>query len=233
MMTRWEKTMNNNAVVLLSGGLDSLVGLDYSIKHLNLNLKLALTFDYGQKSAEQEIKASKKICNYYKIEHKIIKLDWLKEITKTSLVSDGNIPDGNFGTQDSSSSVWVPNRNALFLNIAASFCDSEKYNYIIFGANKDEANNFPDNTIEFCNSINELFTTSTLAKPQVIAPLINYGKDDIVKIAVEDSVPLEYVRSCYNSGDKNCGKCESCYHLKKALRNNNCDKYIKLLFEEE
>lgn len=223
----------NKSVILLSGGLDSLVTLGYSKKHTDYNVQLALTFDYGQKSLEQEISTSKKICDYYKIEHKVIKLDWLKNITKTALVSEDEVPTEGFSTTNSAASVWVPNRNALFLNIAASFCDSFGYNFILYGANKEEAGTFPDNTEEFRAQISKVFETSTLVHPKVIAPLINYNKNDIVKIAVEDKIPLEYVRSCYNSGVKHCGKCESCNYLKKALITNNCTEYINILFEND
>lgn len=223
----------NKSIILLSGGLDSLAALGYSKNHTDYNIELGLTFDYGQKAAEQEISTSKKICKFYNIDHKVIKLDWLKEITKTALVSDSNVPTENLHTTNSAESVWVPNRNALFLNIAASFSDSFGYNYILYGANKEEAGTFPDNTEEFRKQISKLFETSTLTHPQVIAPLINYNKDDIVRIAVEDKVPLELVRSCYNSREKHCGKCESCNYLKKALLANNCMEYIKLLFEDD
>ena len=135
------------------------------------------------------------------------------------------------GTLESAASVWVPNRNGLFLNIAASFADSFGFDYILFGANKDEGTTFPDNTEEFRKHVSEVFETSTLKKPKVVAPLINYSKDDIVKIAMQNSMPLEYLHSCYSSGDKHCGKCESCRHLKNALIKNNGEKYIKILFE--
>ena len=223
----------NKSIILLSGGLDSFVTLGYSIKHTDYNVSLALTFDYGQKSASEEIVASRKICEYYGVEHKVIILDWLKEITKTSLVSDKNIPSEGFATKKSAEAVWVPNRNGLFLNIAACFCDSFGYNYILYGANKEEGATFTDNTEEFRSQITCCFKTSTLVHPVVVAPLINYNKDDIVRIAVEDSLPLELVRSCYNSGEKHCGHCESCYHLKKALRDNNCEEYINILFNDE
>ena len=191
-----------------------------------------MTFDYGQKAVEKEIEASKKICEYYKIKHKVIRLDWLKEITKTSLVSGKQLPAKDFGTKESANAVWVPNRNALFLNIAGSFCDALGYKYIIFGANKDEGQTFPDNTEIFRNKVSELFKDSTLVHPEVLAPLINIGKDDIVRIAKEDSIPLELVWSCYKSGDKHCGECESCNHLKKALIANHCEKYINILFKK-
>lgn len=223
----------NKSIILISGGLDSVVSLGYSKKHTDYNVELGLTFDYGQKSVVNEINSSRKICEYYGIEHKIIKLDWLKEITKTSLVSDKEIPQDGFETKNSAELVWVPNRNSLFLNIAASFCDSLGYNYILYGANKEEGATFPDNTEEFRAQISKCFETSTLVHPVVVAPLINYNKDDIVRIAVEDSVPLEFVRSCYNSGEKHCGKCESCHYLRKALIANNCERYINILFEHD
>ena len=222
--------MKNKSIILMSGGLDSLVALGYSKKHTDFNVDLALTFDYGQKTVFSEVESSKKICDYYKIEHKIIKLDWLKDITQTALVSEFNVPKENFETIESAQSVWVPNRNALFLNIAAAFCDSYNYNYILFGANKDESKTFPDNTEEFRAQITKTFESSTLVKPKVLAPLINYSKGDIVRIAVEDSMPLELLWSCYRSSDKHCGECESCYHLKKALIANNCGELLEKLF---
>ena len=223
--------MHNKSIILLSGGLDSLAAL--GICKDEYGIELALTFDYGQKSVKYEVESSNKICNYYKINHEVITLEWLKDITHTALVSDKNIPTENLGTKDSARNVWVLNRNGLFLNIAASFADSYKYNYIVYGANKDEGKTFPDNTEKFREKISDVFEYSTLQKPKVAAPLINYTKDDIVKIAVEHSVPLEYIRSCYGADEKHCGKCESCRHLKNALINNKADRYIKLIFGEE
>lgn len=230
---KMEMKMNNSAVILLSGGLDSLVALDYVQKKSDIDVKLALTFDYGQKAVEKEIEASEKICRYYNIEHKTIRLDWLKEITRTALVSSDTIPTENLNTKESADAVWVPNRNALFLNIAACFCDSFGYKYLIYGANKDEGETFSDNTEMFRNEITKMFESSTLVQPRVLAPLINYGKDDIVKIGLYNSVPLELVWSCYESGINHCGKCESCKHLKKALIANHADKYVNILFEHE
>lgn len=221
----------NKSIILLSGGLDSLVSL--GLKKEELNVSLALTFDYGQKSAEQEIEASAKICEYYKIEQKIIKLDWLKNITQTSLVSDKDIPTGNEldNPENSAKSVWVPNRNGLFLNIAGSFADSYGYDFILIGANKEEGQTFPDNTQEFINAINKEFEFSTQKSPKVVAPLINSDKNDIVMLALQHGVPLELTRSCYQGGAKHCGICESCSRLKHALEASHADEYIKVLFE--
>lgn len=218
------------SIILLSGGLDSLVSL--GLGKDKYNVSLALTFDYGQKSAKQEIEAAKKICDYYGIEHKIMKLDWLKNITHTALVSEKQVPIGHAleDSEQSAKAVWVPNRNGLFLNIAASYADADDYDYILIGANKEEGQTFPDNTQEFIDRVNAEFEFSTRKKPKVVAPLINCDKNDIVKQALEKHVPLELTRSCYQNAEKNCGICESCVRLKKALIYNNAVEYIEKLF---
>ncbi len=216
----------SRGIILLSGGLDSLVSLGLAKE--KYGICLALTFDYGQKSAQYEIQASKEICKFYNIEHKIIKLDWLKNITHTALVEDKELPFEI--DENSAKNVWVPNRNGLFLNIAGAFADGENFDYIVIGANKEEGKTFPDNSEEFIMSVNSEFEFSTRKHPKVIAPLINYDKNDIVKSALDNDIPLQLVHSCYADGEKHCGKCESCQRLKNALIANNDTRYIRELF---
>lgn len=217
------------SIILLSGGLDSVVSLA-----LVKDVTLALTFDYGQKSAAKEIEASAAIARHYGLEHKVIKLDWLKDITHTALCSDEEVPTGEAlkNEVESAKSVWVPNRNGLFLNIAGAFADAEGYTSIIIGANKEEAQTFPDNTKEFIERVNAEFEFSTRVQPKVVAPLIDCDKVEIVRLALENNVPLELLNSCYASTQKHCGKCESCVRLKRALKANNDTVFIKKLFEE-
>lgn len=221
--------MNKKSIILLSGGLDSLVSLGVGIDEYNI--KLALTFDYGQNPLAQEVLASKKIADYYNIEHKVIELPFLKEITHNAFVGRSeDLPTENLGTKESAKAVWVPNRNALFLNIAGAFADAHGYTHIFLGANKSEGQTFPDNTPQFVERINSMFEYSTSNGVEVVAPLINYTKNDIVKKALELKIPLELAYSCYAGGDKNCGLCESCKHLKNALENNKAYEYIERLF---
>lgn len=231
------KRMNvvNKSIILLSGGLDSVVSLAYLKDEYNVSF--ALTFDYGQKAFEKEAQAAKNICSYYGIEHKVIKLDWLSEITRTSLVSEENIPELPIEdldkielAEDTAKAVWVPNRNGLFVNIAACFADSYGFNHIIIGANKEEAATFKDNGIEFINAVNSSFANSVNQPVNLIAPLIDFDKNKIVEIAIEKNVPFEFIRSCYRSMEKHCGVCESCNRLKRALIANNRQDLINSLF---
>ncbi|MBQ8887085.1 MAG: 7-cyano-7-deazaguanine synthase QueC [Candidatus Gastranaerophilales bacterium] len=216
----------NNAIVLLSGGLDSVVSLASIISEYSKIL--ALTFDYGQKSFIPEKKAAENIAKYYSIEHKIISLDWLAKISTSTLNTNDDVPiieksslDDYDVASKTSKSVWVPNRNGLFLNIAGCYADAFEYNSIIIGANLEESSTFKDNSKAFINSVNQLLKNSTNSNVQVVAPLIDKTKQQIVSMAIELNVPFEYIYSCYLNGDKHCGKCESCQRLKRALEQNN------------
>ena len=231
--------MNNKpkALILLSGGLDSVVSL--ALLHDKFDFCYALTFDYGQKSFKKEKESSERIAKYYNIQnHEVIKLDWLRNITQTALVSKQEVPDIEPENLDNLSlasqsmkNVWVPNRNGVFVNIAAAYADSFKIDYVVIGANKEEAVTFTDNSEQFIVDVNEALESSTNYDVKVIAPLIDMDKNQIVKKAIELNVPLKDINSCYNASEKHCGKCESCSRLKRALENAGAFDIIEKLFE--
>ena len=186
--------LKNRAIILLSGGLDSVVSIA-TIKE-EMDVSLAITFNYGQKSFENELAASKKIAKFYSIDHEIVTLDWLNNISTSALNTDENIPRLKIEnlknieeTKNSAKSVWVPNRNALFINIAACYAESRNFSHIIIGANKEEAQTFKDNSLEFIDAMNNSLKTSTNTTPQVIAPLINLDKTEIVQQGVKLNIP--------------------------------------------
>ena len=171
------------------------------------------------------------------MEHRLIKLPWLKEITKTALVcTDKKIPelltdelDGAGGkTEASAKSVWVPNRNGIFINIAAAYCETLGADFIIAGFNIEEAVTFPDNSPEFIEAINSSLSYSTLDKVKLLSPTALLNKKEIVKLGMEIDAPLEFLWSCYEGGEKMCGTCESCMRLKRALEDAGSDLIDKL-----
>lgn len=215
------------AVVILSGGLDSVGSMVVAMEEYDI--KLAILFNYGQKAFEKERIAVENVCTHYDIPFKIINLDWLQDITKTALVgTDVKLPeytqeklDSDISVLNSSAkAVWVPNRNGVMLNIAASIAESKDCSSVIFGANKEEALTFPDNTKDFADAVTNAFSYSTSNKVKVSVPLFDKDKKEIVSMLVSKNVPLTFLWSCYLSGDKHCGKCESCSRLKRALLSN-------------
>jgi 7-cyano-7-deazaguanine synthase len=216
------------AITLLSSGLDSVAAL--AIAAESLEIEMAVTFDYGQRAGQREIEYSAKVCEYFGIEHRIIKLGWLGEITNTSLVNrDEEVPSLSFEdideaapaaiTENSAKAVWVPNRNGVMLNIAGSFAESRGCDYIVVGFNGEEAGTFPDNSPGYVQAMDRAFSYSTQNGVRVLAPLIEMGKTEIVKRALEAKAPLEYSWSCYHGGELPCGECESCVRRARAFKN--------------
>ncbi len=216
------------AITLLSSGLDSVAAL--AIAAESLEIEMAITFDYGQRAGQQEMEYSEKVCEHFGIEQRIIKLDWLGEITHTSLVNrDEEVPSLSFEdidenapsmiTEYSAKAVWVPNRNGVMLNIAGSFAESRGCDYIVVGFNGEEAGTFPDNSRDYIQAVDNAFSYSTQNGVKVLAPLAEMGKTEIVKKALEAEAPLEYSWSCYQGGEIPCGKCESCVRRARAFKN--------------
>jgi 7-cyano-7-deazaguanine synthase len=212
------------AIALLSGGLDSTVSVAMALDK-GIKIPLALTFDYGQKSAPAEIRSGRKLCALWKIPHRIIKLDWFKDIAKGSALinpskqipqlkeSDLNNPAK---LKRTAQAVWVPNRNGLFINVAATFAEAMKADYIITGFNREEAITFPDNSSRFIKATNQALSLGTINKVKVVSFTINMDKAQIYKKGCDLGVSTGATWSCYENGDRECGKCESCLRLARA-----------------
>ena len=231
-MKRKEPKMDKKGVILLSSGLDSLVSLYLARKQCRV--VLALTFDYGQKAAKDEIEAAKIITRRFNIEHKIIKLPYLEETVNNALTDSNKTLEFETLGIESMKAVWVPNRNGLFLNIAAMYADSCNIDYIIYGANKEEASTFSDNSLEFNEKADEFFKFSTLKHPVIMAPCADFEKFEIVQTGVNLNVDFSLLKSCYNSksvsGHKHCGKCESCKRLYNAVVKSGNNDLLKIIF---
>lgn len=216
--------MNNSAIVLLSGGLDSLASI--AAVREEIDVKKALHFNYGQNPLEKEKLACEKICKHYNIELETIDLPWLAEISKNSALSSQT----ECKESDRGICFWIPNRNGLFVNIGACYAESLGCKYVIIGANLEEAEGFKDNSSEFIKNSTSLFKTSTQNNVELIAPLINMSKKEIIKKAIELNAPIELVWSCYYNGEKHCGKCPSCKLLNSALIENKKTDLQNILF---
>ncbi len=214
--------MTKKAIAVLSGGLDSCVATCVYAKDYEI---YGITFNYGQKSFKQELKASKEICEKMGFTHEVIDLPWLNKISNSALTSDNEIPtltnedlDDLDKCTDTASSVWVPGRNIVFSAIATSYAESIGASIIIVGWDKEEAATFPDNSKEFLESFNNMLNVGSPQDIEIKAPAIDLDKDEIVKLGDEINAPMELSYSCYSGDDKHCGVCESCMRRKRAFK---------------
>ncbi len=210
------------AISVLSGGLDCTVATSVFAKDYNIH---AITFNYGQKSFKQELKASKEICKKMGFKHSVVNLPWLAQISNSTLNTDEEIPkvseeelDDLKKSKETATSVWVPARNMVFTSIATSFAESIKAEIIIVGWDREEAATFPDNSKEFLNAFNELIKIGSPENIKIEAPAMDLDKEEIVELGVKVGAPMELSYSCYSGHDKHCGVCESCMRRKRAFK---------------
>jgi 7-cyano-7-deazaguanine synthase len=210
------------SVVLLSGGLDSAVSLACATQEGAV--LLCLTFDYGQQAAKQEIKAAAAICGYYRVSHQVVPLPFLQEITITALVAGVGLPEPEVAyldefsrAQEDAARVWVPNRNGIFLNIAAGYAEHLGATAVVAGFNREEAAIFPDNSGAFVEASTLALSYSTLSRVRVVSYTQKLDKTAIVRLGRGLRAPLQFVWSCYRGGADICGRCESCLRYNRAL----------------
>ena len=219
------------SVVLLSAGLDSAVNLKCALDRGGV---VALTFNYGQQAARRENEAAAAMCARYGLHHEVVRLPWLAAITKTALVvKNRSLPCPDVSRLDDCSGrkaaerVWVPNRNGIFLAVAAGFAESFGANEIVPGFNAEEAASFPDNSAEFIQAVNRSLRLSTLNRVRVRCYTARKRKPAIVRLGLRIDAPLDLIWSCYQGGRRMCGKCESCLRLVRAVEEAHCAAWFR------
>lgn len=228
--------MRSSSIILLSGGLDSLASFHWACQLSDV--MLGITFDYGQKPAKKEIESSAKICRHYDVKHLVLSLDWFGEMKGSALIDNHiSLPelktddlDNQTVTQKSANTVWVPNRNGVFINVGASIAESRLANWLVAGFNREEAQTFPDNSEDFVESINESLKYSTREKITLKVPMISKSKKGIVEWCIEKGVDFSNLWSCYSDGDKMCGECESCLRCRRAFSQAGETEWLEKLF---
>jgi len=215
--------MKPKSLVLLSGGLDSTVNFFEALNQSEV--KLALTFDYGQRAASKELQASARISASRSIPHKIISLPFFKDFGTSSLIDPSkDVPQGDEldissleKSEQSAKSVWIPNRNGIFLNIAAGLAESMKIDLVIPGFNAEEAKTFPDNSEKYMGALTQSFYYSTSNRVMVQCYTVKNEKVEIVRRGKELDVPFGLMWPCYLGTDAWCGECESCLRARRAF----------------
>ena len=210
------------AISVLSGGLDSTVATAYYSDKYEIH---AITFNYGQRSAEMEIKSAGAVCEKLGIDHSVLDLPWLKKLGKSALTSDEDVPELKIDELDSKEicdetarKVWVPGRNVVFTAIATSFAEALNAEKIIVGWDLEEAATFPDNSKEFLDAFNNVLEIGTLEGVKIEAPVINMSKTEIVELGIKIDAPMDLSYSCYMGGKEPCGTCESCMRRIRAFK---------------
>ncbi|MED4126733.1 7-cyano-7-deazaguanine synthase QueC [Shouchella miscanthi] len=227
--------MNNRAVVVLSGGLDSSTCMGIA-KKKGYEI-YPITFSYGQRH-DRELNSAISIAEYYKCDdHKIVDINFLSEIGGSSL-TDKSLEIRENELSEDIPNTYVPARNLIFLSLAIAYAETIDADYIYIGVNSLDYSGYPDCRPEFIDSIQNtarLATKRGVNQGNIIinTPLMDLDKKQIVKLGVRINVPFELTTSCYIGEDEACGVCDSCLLRIQGFQQNNYVDPIKYMSKNE
>ena len=203
-------------IVLLSGGLDSTVCL-WLMKEKDFEL-YTITFNYF-KRFKKEIQSCLQIATFAQVkEHKTIDLSFLSEFEDETYSDSSPL----FNNKKLIPPNYISSRNLIYYSIAAWWAEKIGASKIIGGHNKDDIIYFPDTTPDFFSlltkSINMGNYGSNSHKYQIIIPLHNYTKLNVLEEAIRLDLPINLTWSCQRREDIACGICYSCKSRLESFR---------------
>ena len=206
---------DSKAVILLSGGIDSTTTLYLASKY---GYKLhALIFDYNQRH-RREIYSAVRIARGNRIPYHVVTvgIPW----TRSALTQKGlNVPFNRDLEKKEIPSTYVSGRNIIFLSYAVSFAESINAKSIFIGAHTQDYSGYPDCRPEFLRAMEHASNLGISSKGmEIIYPLIDKTKKEIISLGNELGVPYQYTWSCYLGKAYPCKKCDSCRYRMKAFK---------------
>lgn len=200
------------AVVLVSGGLDSMVAAGHA-REAGFDI-LALSIDYNQRH-QVELAAARRIARVLEAKrHVVLPLD-LSAFGGSALTADIDVPKGGVGNDIPV--TYVPARNTIFLSLALGWAEAAGARDLFIGVNALDYSGYPDCRPEFVAAFEGLAELATKAGVEgqpfkIHAPLQHMTKADIAREAARLGLDAGMSWSCYDPapGGKHCGLCDSC-----------------------
>jgi 7-cyano-7-deazaguanine synthase len=206
-----------NAVVLLSGGLDSTTVL--AIAKSEGYVPHALSFQYGQRHVA-ELDAARLIAEAAGVAgHVVAEID-LRVFGGSALTADIDVPKGR-SDEDMGSGIpitYVPARNTIFLSFALAWAETLGASDIFVGVNALDYSGYPDCRPEYIEAFERMANLATKAgvegtqRLQIHAPLMQLTKEGIIRRGLELGVDYSATQSCYDPDGEGraCGACDAC-----------------------
>ncbi len=208
--------MKSKVVVLVSGGMDSVVALHAAAREHEV--VAGLSFDYGSKHNHREIPHARWHCDALGIPHHVVALDFIgRHFQSDLLCSGGAIPDGHYEEATMKRTV-VPFRNGILLAVAGGFAESAGADGVVIAAHAGDHAIYPDCREGFMAAMAEAIRLGTYAGVKLLRPFIHLDKAGIARRGAELGVDFARTWSCYKGGETHCGTCGTCVERREAFQ---------------
>ncbi len=205
----------DTAVILLSGGMDSVAALYETLQ--TTEVVAALSFHYGSKHNDREIPFAAFHAAKHGIPHLVIPLTFIGEhFASDLLASGGDIPKGHYEEKSMKKTV-VPFRNGIMLSVAAGFAESRAARGLVIAAHAGDHAIYPDCREEFMSSMAVAIQLGTYANVELRRPFIDLTKAQIAARGAELGVDFAQTWSCYEGREIHCGECGTCVERREAF----------------
>jgi 7-cyano-7-deazaguanine synthase len=219
------KVQNAEAVVLLSGGMDSCVCAAMAIAEHGAKQVALLHAGYGQRTQKRERQAFESIADFYHAQQRLlVQLDHFRAIGGSALTDRAIAVPQHQHIYDGAGAneipvTYVPFRNAHFLSVAVSWAEVIGAHSIYIGAVAEDSSGYPDCRPEYYRMFQELIRVGTRPEThiEIATPVIALKKSEIIRKGIELGAPLHLTWSCYQSEDVACGACDSCLLRMRAF----------------
>ena len=202
--------MAKKALCIISGGMDSTLAA-YMAKSDGYEI-IAVHFNYGQRTEAKELDCFRKVTQALDVANSYeIDLDFFSQIGASAL-TDSSIDVPTSGIEEGVPVTYVPFRNGIFLSVAAAIAEKEGAIALVIGVVEEDSSGYPDCRESYIKSMEQSINLGTKesTKIEILRPLVELSKAEIVSKSLDIDVPLEYTWSCYVNSDQACGVCDSC-----------------------
>lgn len=210
---------NYDAVLLLSGGIDSTTAL-YTLVKAQKKTVFCLIFDYGQ-TLIKEVQIAVNNAQRLKQDYKVVKIDLSFSDSRCSLISNTPIATGKTFEQIDAAvpTSYVEFRNGILLSYAVMFAECHGIHQIYGGFNGLDSGQYYDDTYEFVKAFESAANAGTSPDyhVEICAPFSMMKKSEIVRTGISLGLDYNDTWSCYQNQDKPCGICDSCKQRERAL----------------
>lgn len=203
------------SVIIYSGGLDSTVLL-YHLRAEGRELH-ALSLNYGQRH-RCELEAARQLAAGLAVPHQVIDLSALSPLLAGSSLTSPEIPvpEGHYAEENMKTTV-VPNRNMIFLAVAAAWAISLKADTIAYAAHSGDHAIYPDCREPFAQAMDQAIQLADWHQVRLERPFVSRDKAWIAGRGAELGVPFAQTWSCYQGQALHCGRCGTCIERREAF----------------